>query len=86
MTDVTEVTELTWEQASRELDDIVTYLESSDVDVDQLVERLRRAAALVDGASTGASSPRAPRSTSCSRGCSAPPSGSTRRRARCLRN
>jgi exodeoxyribonuclease VII small subunit len=39
---------MTWEEASGELDDIVSFLDSSDVDVDQLVERLKRAAALVE--------------------------------------
>ena len=45
---MTDVTGLTWDQASHELDEIVAFLESSDVDVDQLVDRLRRAAELVD--------------------------------------
>jgi len=45
---VSDVTKLTWEEASRELDDIVAFLESSEVDVDRLVEQLQRAAALVE--------------------------------------
>jgi exodeoxyribonuclease VII small subunit len=45
---VSDVTKLTWEEASRELDDIVAFLESSDVDVDRLVEQLQRAAMLVE--------------------------------------
>ena len=45
---MSDVTKLTWEEASRELDDIVAFLESSDVDVDRLVEQLQRAAMLVE--------------------------------------
>lgn len=45
---MSELSELTWEEASRELDGIVAFLESSEVDVDQLVEQLQRAAALVE--------------------------------------
>ena len=45
---MSDVTKLTWEEASGELDDIVAFLESSDVDVDRLVEQLQRAAILVE--------------------------------------
>jgi len=45
---VTDVNSLTWEEASAELDGIVAFLESSEIDVDQLVEQLQRAAALVE--------------------------------------
>ena len=43
-----EPADMTWEEASAELDEIVSFLDSSDVDVDMLVERLKRAAALVE--------------------------------------
>ena len=42
------VADLTYTDASRELDGIVELLEKSDVDVDQLVVRLERATAIVD--------------------------------------
>lgn len=42
------VTELSYTQASRELDGIVDFFEQRDVDVDQLVSRLERATAIVD--------------------------------------
>ena len=42
------VTELTYGQASRELDEIVAVFEHGDLDVDQLVGRLERATAIVD--------------------------------------
>ncbi|HVC68707.1 MAG TPA: hypothetical protein VNC61_00445 [Acidimicrobiales bacterium] len=42
------VTELTYTEASRELDVIVGFFEQREVDVDQLVVRLERAAAIVD--------------------------------------
>jgi exodeoxyribonuclease VII small subunit len=42
------VTELSYTEASRELDDIVRFFEQRDVDVDQLVVRLERATAIVD--------------------------------------
>ena len=45
---MTDPSSLTWEEASRELDEIVGFLESADVDVDQLVVRLQRATALVE--------------------------------------
>jgi exodeoxyribonuclease VII small subunit len=45
---MTDVTKLTWEEASDELDGIVSFLESSEVDVDQLVGRLQRASELVE--------------------------------------
>ena len=42
------VTDLSFAEASRELDDIVEFFEQRDVDVDQLVGRLERATASVD--------------------------------------
>jgi exodeoxyribonuclease VII small subunit len=42
------VSELSYTQASRELDGIVDFFEQRDVDVDQLVARLERATAIVD--------------------------------------
>lgn len=42
------VSELTYTEASRELDSIVEFFEQRDVDVDQLVARLERATAIVD--------------------------------------
>ncbi len=42
------VGELTYTEASRELDDIVRFFEQREVDVDQLVGRLERATAIVD--------------------------------------
>ncbi len=42
------VADLSYEEASRELDGIVEFFEHRDVDVDQLVARLKRATALVD--------------------------------------
>ena len=42
------VGELTYTEASRELDAIVEFFERSEVDVDQLVARLERATAIVD--------------------------------------
>ena len=45
---MSDVTKLTWAEASEELDGIVAFLESSDVDVDQLVVQLQRAASLVE--------------------------------------
>jgi exodeoxyribonuclease VII small subunit len=44
----TPAAELTYTEASRELDDIVAFFESEEVDVDQLVARLERATAIVD--------------------------------------
>jgi exonuclease VII small subunit len=44
----TPVADLTYAEASRELDGIVEFFEHRDVDVDQLVARLKRATALVD--------------------------------------
>jgi exodeoxyribonuclease VII small subunit len=46
--DETPVADLSYEEASRELDGIVEFFEHRDVDVDQLVARLKRATALVD--------------------------------------
>jgi exonuclease VII small subunit len=46
--DLTPVAELSYADASRELDGIVEFFEHRDVDVDQLVARLKRATALVD--------------------------------------
>jgi exodeoxyribonuclease VII small subunit len=46
--DETPVADLTYEEASRELDGIVEFFEHRDVDVDQLVARLKRATTLVD--------------------------------------
>ncbi len=46
--DDTPVADLSYEEASRELDGIVEFFEHRDVDVDQLVARLKRATALVD--------------------------------------
>ena len=42
------VSELSYTEASRELDEIVEFFEHRDVDVDQLVARLERATAIVD--------------------------------------
>jgi exodeoxyribonuclease VII small subunit len=42
------VTELTYTEASRELDAIVQFFEQREVDVDQLVVQLERATAIVD--------------------------------------
>ncbi len=42
------VAELTYAQASRELDVIVGFFEQRDVDIDLLVARLERATAIVD--------------------------------------
>jgi exodeoxyribonuclease VII small subunit len=46
--DPTPVGELSYTQASRELDAIVEFFERREVDVDQLVARLERATAIVD--------------------------------------
>jgi exodeoxyribonuclease VII small subunit len=46
--DETPVTELSYTEASRELDTIVEFFENRDVDVDQLVPKLERATAIVD--------------------------------------
>jgi exodeoxyribonuclease VII small subunit len=37
-----------WEEATRELDDIVAYLEGPDVSVDDLIVRLQRGAEIVE--------------------------------------
>jgi len=42
------VGELSYTEASRELDEIVAFFEQREVDVDQLVGRLERATAIVD--------------------------------------
>jgi len=42
------VTELSYTEASRELDEIVAFFEQREVDVDQLVARLERATSIVD--------------------------------------
>ena len=42
------VAELSFEEASAELDTIITELDSGDVSIDALAERTERAAALVD--------------------------------------
>jgi len=42
------VAELTYAEASRELDEIVAFFEGAEVDVDQLVAKLERATALVE--------------------------------------
>jgi exodeoxyribonuclease VII small subunit len=42
------VSDLSYMEASRELDAIVEFFEDREVDVDQLVSRLERATALVD--------------------------------------
>ena len=42
------VEQLTYTEASKELDEIVAFFERSEVDVDQLVARLERATAIVD--------------------------------------
>jgi exodeoxyribonuclease VII small subunit len=42
------VAELSYTEASAELDDIVAFFEQREVDVDQLVTRLERATAIVD--------------------------------------
>ena len=44
----TPVSELSYTEASRELDAIVGFFEQREVDVDQLVVRLERATAIVD--------------------------------------
>ena len=44
----TPVAELSYGEASRELDEIVAFFEQGDLDVDQLVGRLERATAIVD--------------------------------------
>jgi exodeoxyribonuclease VII small subunit len=44
----TSVADLTYTQASQELDAIVDFFEHRDVDVDQLVSKLERATAIVD--------------------------------------
>jgi exodeoxyribonuclease VII small subunit len=44
----TPVSEMSYTEASRELDAIVDFFEHRDVDVDQLVARLERATAIVD--------------------------------------
>jgi exodeoxyribonuclease VII small subunit len=44
----TPVSELSYTEASHELDDIVAFFEQREVDVDQLVSRLERATAIVD--------------------------------------
>lgn len=46
--DAVPVEQLSYTDASRELDAIVHFFEQRDVDVDVLVERLERATALVD--------------------------------------
>jgi len=42
------VSDLSYSEASRELDDIVSFFEQREVDVDQLVSRLERATTIVD--------------------------------------
>ena len=42
------IADLSYTQASRELDEIVSFFEQREVDVDQLVSRLERATAIVD--------------------------------------
>ena len=42
------VAELSYTEASRELDEIVAFFEQREVDLDQLVARLERATAIVD--------------------------------------
>jgi exodeoxyribonuclease VII small subunit len=42
------VGDLSYREASRELDEIVSFFEQREVDVDQLVARLERATAIVD--------------------------------------
>jgi exodeoxyribonuclease VII small subunit len=46
--DMVPVDQLTYTEASRELDGIVSFFEQREVDVDVLVARLERATALVD--------------------------------------
>jgi exonuclease VII small subunit len=46
--DAVPVSELSYTEASRELDAIVGFFEQREVDVDQLVLRLERATAIVD--------------------------------------
>lgn len=43
-----ELGELSYAEASAELDEIVAFFEGTEVDVDELVSRLERATALVD--------------------------------------
>ncbi len=42
------LSELSYTQANRELDEIVAFFEQREIDVDQLVARLERATAIVD--------------------------------------
>jgi len=42
------VSDLSYTEASRELDEIVAFFEHGELDVDQLVGRLERATAIVD--------------------------------------
>ena len=42
------VADMSYTEASRELDEIVAFFEQRDVDVDQLVSRLERASAIVE--------------------------------------
>jgi exodeoxyribonuclease VII small subunit len=44
----TPVSELSYTEASHELDEIVAFFEQREVDVDQLVSQLERATAIVD--------------------------------------
>ena len=46
--DAVPVSELSYTEASRELDAIVAFFEQREVDVDELVVRLERATAIVD--------------------------------------
>ncbi len=46
--DETPVSQLSYTEASSELDEIVEFFEHRDVDVDQLVARLERATSIVD--------------------------------------
>jgi exodeoxyribonuclease VII small subunit len=44
---VPEVSKLTYREAADELDAILSYMEQSDVDIDELVPKLERAAAII---------------------------------------
>ncbi len=46
--DLPDPSTMTYADATRELDEIVAFFEGEDVDVDQIVVRLRRATALVE--------------------------------------
>ena len=55
--DESPVSELSYTEASLELDEIVEFFEHRDVDVDQLVARLERATALSTSSTVGSGEP-----------------------------